>query len=134
MEVSYEYYVDTFNGKIHQLEFENLVEPAIDIVRQYAEQFIAPWSLKKEMDDYCLDLNKAVCYQIDYLQANGGLSALNGTSDLDLQSVSKDGFSYSYGDRGNKFNGIPFSSVSANMIKSELRKKGLMCRVAKQYD
>lgn len=81
-----------------------------------------------------MELKRAVCYQIDYLQANGGLNALNGTSDLDLQSVSKDGFNYSYGERGNKFNGVPFSSVSAYMIKSELRRKGLMCRVAKRYD
>ncbi len=134
MKVSYVYYVDTFNGKICQPEFEPLVEPAIDLVKGYAEQFIAPWVLEKDIDYYCLELKRAVCYQIDYLQANGGLNALNGTSDLDLQSVSKDGFNYSYGDRGNKFNGVPFSSVSAYMIKSELRRKGLMCRVAKRYD
>lgn len=134
MKVSYEYYVDTFKGKICQPEFEDLVEPVIDLVKGYAEQFIAPWVLEKNIDYYCLELKRAVCYQIDYLQANGGLNALNGTSDLDLQSVSKDGFNYSYGDRGNKFNGVPFSSVSAYMIKSELRRKGLMCRVAKRYD
>ena len=134
MKVSYEYYVDTFKGKICQPEFEDLIEPVIDLVKGYAEQFIAPWALEKNIDYYCLELKRAVCYQIDYLQANGGLNALNGTSDLDLQSVSKDGFNYSYGDRGNKFNGVPFSSVSAYMIKSELRRKGLMCRVAKRYD
>lgn len=134
MKVSYEYYVDTFKGKICQPEFEDLVEPVIDLVKGYAEQFIAPWALEKNIDYYCFELKLAVCYQIDYLQANGGLNALNGTSDLDLQSVSKDGFNYSYSDRGNKFNGVPFSSVSAYMIKSELRRKGLMCRVAKRYD
>ena len=138
MKVSYEYYVDTFKGKICQPEFEDLVEPVIDLVKGYAEQFIAPWALEKNIRAisfyHCLELKRAVCYQIDYLQANGGLNALNGTSDLDLQSVSKDGFNYSYGDRGNKFNGVPFSSVSAYMIKSELRRKGLMCRVAKRYD
>lgn len=47
MKVSYEYYVDTFKGKICQPEFEDLVEPVIDLVKGYAEQFIAPWALEK---------------------------------------------------------------------------------------
>ena len=76
MKVSYEYYVDTFKGKICQPEFEDLVEPVIDLVKGYAEQFIAPWALEKNIDYYCLELKRAVCYQIDYLQANGGLNAL----------------------------------------------------------
>lgn len=134
MEVSYEYYVDTFKGKICQPEFEALVNPAIDIIKMYAEQFIAPWELEDKIDFYCLDLKKAVCYQVDYMQSNGGLNTLNGSSDLDLQSVSKDGFNYTYNDRGSKINGIPFSSITSSIVRNELRRKGLMCRVAKRYD
>ena len=60
MKVSYEYYVDTFKGKICQPEFEDLVEPVIDLVKGYAEQFIAPWALEKNIDYYCLELKRAV--------------------------------------------------------------------------
>ena len=54
MKVSYEYYVDTFKGKICQPEFEPLVEPAIDLVKGYAEQFIAPWALEKNNEQYAI--------------------------------------------------------------------------------
>ena len=63
MKVSYEYYVDTFKGKICQPEFEDLVEPVIDLVKGYAEQFIAPWALEKNIDYYCLELKRSKRYK-----------------------------------------------------------------------
>ena len=129
--ISFEYYYDVFNGKMPQSEFESVIDSAAILVEKYAMQFIAPWNQEKVEFDV-LELKDAVCYQADYLQTNGGLNAINGTSDLDLQSVSKDGFNYSYSnDRGNRFNGIPFSPISAYMIEKELRKNGLMSRVVK---
>lgn len=138
MKTTYRYYASVYGGKLCQVEFEELVGAATDLVKQYAEQYIAPWALRSNLEYYCIDVNKAICYQIDYLSSNGGVSVLGGTSELDLTSVSKDGFTYNFvnneGGRGTKFNGMPFSPLAENQIKNELRKSGLMCRRAKKYD
>ena len=136
MEVTYKYYSSVFKGKLCQVEFEELVSVALDMAKQYAEQFIAPWALKPDIEYYCIkDIKKAVCYQIDYLAFNGGIKVLSGSSELDLTSVSKDGFTYNYNaDRGIKFNGIPFSPLAINIIRCGLHSNGLMCRRAKRYD
>ena len=127
MYVDYEYYSNECKGQLEQNDF-NLLEPKVeDLVKLYMERFIAPWKYQETLEDYTdVDVRKAVCYQVDYLHECGGLSALNGTSDLDLTGVSQDGFSYTYGntERGNKEFGIPFSSLAAQMIFTALRKAG----------
>ena len=126
MEVTYKYYSSVFKGKLCQVEFEELVSVAVDMAKQYAEQFIAPWALKPDIEYYCIKDIKAF---------NGGIKVLSGSSELDLTSVSKDGFTYNYNaDRGIKFNGIPFSPLAINIIRCGLHSNGLMCRRAKRYD
>lgn len=127
--VDYQYYRDDFAGVANEEDFNKIVFRAVDLVKMYMDRFIASWDQKSDIEAYGCDVKKAVCYEIDYLIDNGGNSSLNGKSELDLKSVKTEGFEYQYRDnRGSMFNGVPFSPVSADLIKKELRKKGYMKR------
>lgn len=130
--VDYDYYQNDFAGSVSKESFSTIVNKAVDITKMYMERFIASWDQKSSIEDYNCDVRKAVCYEIDYLLENGGNSSLNGKSELDLKSVKTEGFEYQYRDnRGSMFNGVPFSPVSMDLIKNELRLKGYMKRAVR---
>lgn len=130
--VDYVYYSSEYKGVATDREFRDISNKAVDIVKMYMEQFIASWDYKSSIEEYGCDVKKAVCYEIDYLLENGGASSFNGKSEFDLKTVKTEGFEYSYRDnRGSMFNGVPFSLVSANIIKKELRLKGYMKRAVR---
>lgn len=130
--VDYDYYQNDFAGSVSKESFSTIVNKAVDITKMYMERFIASWDQKSSIEDYNCDVRKAVCYEIDYLLENGGNSSLNGKSELDLKSVKTEDFEYQYHDnRGSMFNGVPFSPVSMDLIKNELRLKGYMKRAVR---
>ena len=130
--IDYIYYSVIYQGKATDKEFRDISNRATDIVKMYMERFIASWDQKSSIEEYGCDVKKAICYEIDYLLENGGNSALNGKNELDLKTVKTEGFEYQYRDnRGSMFNGVPFSQVSMNLIKNELRLKGYMKRAVR---
>lgn len=130
--IDYAYYINEYHGKATDKEFREISSRAIDIVKMYMDRFIASWEYQSNIEDYNCEVKKAVCYEIDYLLENGGLSTFNGKSDFDLKSVKTEGFEYAYrSNRGSMFNGVPFSPVSADMIKKELRLKGYLKRAVR---
>ena len=93
---------------------------------------------EKNIEDYSCDVKDAICYQIDYLKSLGGLDVVNtpGPTDFDIKSVKTEGFEYSYDTETLKkrtmyFNGVPFSKITADLIKKELRIHGYMKRKIK---
>lgn len=130
--VDYFYYAAEYMGSASNSEFIDTASKAVEIVKIYMEHFIAPWDQRASIEEYNCDVKKAVCYEIDYLLENGGSASFNGKNEFDLKTVKTEGFEYSYRDnRGSMFNGVPFSPVSADLIKQELRLKGYMRRVVK---
>ncbi|WP_279006118.1 hypothetical protein [Thomasclavelia cocleata] len=130
--IDYVYYSSEYQGKATDKEFREISIRAVDIVKMYMERFIASWDQKSSIEEYGCDVKKAICYEIDYLLENGGASSFNGKNEFDLKSVKTEGFEYSYRDnRGSMFNGVPFSPISADMIKKELRLKGYMKRAVR---
>lgn len=130
--IDYVYYSNAYQGRATDKEFRDISNRATDIVKMYMERFIASWDQKSSIEEYGCDVKKAICYEIDYLLENGGASSFNGKNEFDLKSVKTEGFEYSYRDnRGSMFNGVPFSPVSADLIKKELRLKGYMKRAVR---
>lgn len=130
--IDYVYYSSEYQGKATDKEFRDISNKATDIVKMYMERFIASWDQKSTIEEYGCDVKKAICYEIDYLLENGGASSFNGKSEFDLKTVKTEGFEYYYRDnRGSMFNGTPFSPMSADMIKKELRLKGYMKRAVR---
>ena len=116
--IDYVYYRNAYQGRATDKEFRDISNRATDIVKMYMERFIASWDQKSSIEEYGCDVKKAICYEIDYLLENGGASSFNGKNEFDLKSVKTEGFEYSYRDnRGSMFNGVPFSPVSADLIK-----------------
>ena len=130
--IDYVYYRNAYQGRATDKEFRDISNRATDIVKMYMERFIASWDQKSSIEEYGCDVKKAICYEIDYLLENGGASSFNGKNEFDLKSVKTEGFEYSYRDnRGSMFNGVPFSPVSADLIKKEPRLKGYMKRAVR---
>lgn len=127
--VDYNYYNSEFHGKASEDDFNSVINPVVDIVKSYMEGYIASWNYQTNIEAYECDVKNAICYEVDYLLANGGYNAIAGSNEKDLQSVSVDGFSYTF--KKNKvstYKGIPFSPLSISKIKSELQHKGYLYR------
>lgn len=90
--ITIEYYYEEFQGEpVNETDFPSLLERASEIVEEMCMYRIQP----ELMDTYGAFIQervrKAVCAQIEYLDANGGSDIDNGT---DLQSAGLGKFSY----------------------------------------
>lgn len=90
--VTQDYYLNTFHGEpVDNADFPSLLDRAVEIVEEMCMYRIRP----ELMDTYGVDtqerIQKAICAQIEYLDANGGSEMDNGT---DLQSAGLGKFSY----------------------------------------
>ena len=86
-------YLNTFHGEpVDNADFPSLLDRAVEIVEEMCMYQIRP----ELMDTYGVDtqerIRKAICAQIEYLDANGGSDMDNGT---DLQSAGLGKFNYS---------------------------------------
>lgn len=91
--VTQEYYNNTFHGEpVDNADFPSLLDRAVEIVEEMYMHRIS----ERNMDTYDTDIQerirKAVCAQIEYLDANGGSDMDNGA---DLQSAGLGKFNYS---------------------------------------
>lgn len=129
--VEYSYYKNEYNGKLDQNIFDEIYPKACDVMKMYVMGFLHVDNLKNIAR---LDFNKAICYQIDFME-NIGLGVIHGDrTEHDIKSVSTSGFVYSYDDNSQyDFVGnIPISSMASAYVKNELRMNGYLNRIYKQ--
>ena len=129
--MDYEYYNVTYKGELRKEEFDKLLPKAKLLIKSFIDDLVRTDHLQKKLDDYG-DFDEALCLELDYLDQNGGIAAINGSSDLDLRQVQSSGYTFqvgtdasaNYDDRSYK--GIPFSPLARSQVITELRKKGLL--------
>lgn len=87
------YYHDTFKGEpVDPSDFPSLCERAGEIIEEMTMYRVTSVSFLAMPADTQERIKKAVCAQIEYLDANGGSDMDNGS---DLQSVGLGKFNYS---------------------------------------
>lgn len=115
--IDYTYYTDVFHGpEIAQSDFDRLAEVASDIIDA---------SCSKAIDEtFDMELvKKATAYQVEYLNAQGGVSAATGGSSYQSVSESLDDYSISVStsesarEEAYSLNGIPLSALSIALLK-----------------
>ena len=123
--MDYTYYREVYKGMLGQTEFDLLLPKAEDVIKMFIDDRVRTDQLKDTLNAYG-DLDKAICFEIDYIDQNGGIAALNGASDLDIKQVQTSGYSFQVGSGGQSYKGIPFSPLAKSAIMTELRRNGLL--------
>lgn len=126
--VDEQYYNDVFHGEpVDNADFPSFLERASEIVEEMCMYRIKP----ELMDAYGTEIQnrikKAVCAQIEYMDANGGSDMDNGT---DLQSAGLGKFSYT---KSSSNTGSSKQSVYAPRAMRILAPTGLLYRGGGQY-
>ena len=122
----YEYYSNTMKGNIPLEEFEGLISWAHDTLMTIVNGYVPYWKIP-EISFNDSRFNKAVCLQIEYLHAIGGVSALiSGRSEIDITSIETSGFSLKYDTKTNFNSGTPVNTLAKNELIQVLRLLGLV--------
>lgn len=91
--VTMEYYVKTFRGEsVDDADFPSLLARAEEIIEEMTLYRLSEESFQRMSENMQESIKKAVCAQIEYLDANGGSDMDNGA---DLQSAGLGKFNYS---------------------------------------
>lgn len=91
--ITEDYYDNTFHGEpVDIADFPSLLERAAEIVEEMCMYRISESNMNKYGTDTQERIRKAVCAQLEYLDANGGSDMDNGA---DLQSAGLGKFNYS---------------------------------------
>lgn len=117
------YYKNDYRGEpVDESDFPSLCERAAEIIEEMCMYRIS----ENRMDTYGIDIQerikKAVCAQIEYLDANGGSDIDNGS---DLQSVALGKFNYTKSSGGT---GSTLQAVYAPRAIRILAPTGLLYR------
>lgn len=87
-----EYYYEVFHGEpVDDTDFPSLCERAAEIVEEMCMYRIRPENMSSYREDIQERIKKAVCAQIEYLDANGGSDMDSGN---DIQSAGLGKFNY----------------------------------------
>lgn len=115
------YYKDEFKGNaIPESKFDRLAELASDVI-----DGLITVDMTDEEKKASVNVKKATAYQLEFMFEHGGVDAILGYSDVDVQSESLGDYSVSTGGSIVKTSdGIPVSPLALQF----LRKDGLMCR------
>lgn len=89
--IDYGYYAATFGGTLADEEFSDLRDRAEEVIEEMTMYRLTPVTFAAMPEDVQERIRKAVCAQMEYLDANGGSDLDNGT---ELQSASLGKFSY----------------------------------------
>ena len=90
--VDYDYYNDTFHGEsVDSADFPSLCERAGELIEELTLYRLTPMTFLAMPEDAQEIVKKAVCAQIEYLDANGGSDLDNGSG---IQSATLGKFSY----------------------------------------
>lgn len=121
--VTEEYYKDTFHGEsVDTADFPSLSERASEIVEEMTMYRVTPVTILAMPEDVQERVKRAVCAQIEYLDANGGSDMDNGA---DLQSGGLGKFNYT---RASGTGGSTKQSVYAPRAIRLLAPTGLLYR------
>lgn len=93
MYVDYDYYDETFKGEpVDSADFPSLCERAGELIEELTLYRLTSETFKAMPESVQNLVKKAVCAQIEYLDANGGSDLDNGSG---IQSATLGKFSYS---------------------------------------
>lgn len=91
--VDYDYYHETFHGEsVDPADFPALCERAEELIEELTLYRLTSTSFSAMSDDTQNRIKKAICAQIEYLDANGGSDLDNGSG---IQGATLGKFSYS---------------------------------------
>lgn len=126
--VTQEYYNDTFHGEpVDEADFPSLLDRAAEIIEELCMYRISESNLNKYGVDTQERIRKAVCAQIEYLDANGGSEMDNGA---DLQSAGLGKFNYT---KAGSALGSTQQSLYAPRAQRILASTGLLYRGGGHY-
>ena len=90
--VTLEYYLKDFHGEaVQEADFPSLEERAAEIIEELCMYRIKESNMESYSPDVQECIKKAICAQIEYLDANGGSEMDNGA---DIQSAGLGKFNY----------------------------------------
>ena len=115
------YYCDTFKGEPVN-DFPSLRDRAEEIIEEMTMYRVTPVTFLVMPEDTQERIKKAVCAQIEYLDANGGSDMDNG---VDIQSAGLGKFNYS---RTSGSDGSSSQSIYAPRAQRLLLPTGLLYR------
>ena len=115
------YYYDTFKGEPID-DFPSLRDRAEEIIEEMTMYRVTPVTFLVMPEDTQERIKKAVCAQIEYLDANGGSDMDNG---VDIQSAGLGKFNYS---RTSGSDGSSSQSIYAPRAQRLLLPTGLLYR------
>ena len=125
--LAYQRYLEC-GGSLSEIEFDQLMPKVCQLINSYIQNLIPYWKVKP-LNVYGIDFSEEITMQIDFIDENGGISALHGNSDFNVSSVSTKGFTYKNGNRKRlTFNGIPLSPMMVSGLHYKLRSASLMTR------
>ncbi len=111
-----------------EIEFNQLMPDVCRLINSYIQSIVPYWRVKP-LFEYGIDFSEEITIQIDFIDENGGKSALCGNSDFNVSSVSTKGFTYKSGNQKRlNFNGIPLSPIMVSALQYKLRCAGLLTR------
>lgn len=126
--VTEDYYNETFHGEsVDDADFPSLSERASEIVEEMTMYRVTPVTILAMPEDVQERVKKAVCAQIEYLDANGGSDVDNGN---DLQSASLGKFNYT---KASSTSGSTQQSMYAPRALRILAPTGLLYRGGGRY-
>lgn len=123
--MDYQYYKEEYEGSISEAEYARLYPKVRNVLKMYVDDIVRTDQLKQKLDDYG-NFDKAICLELDYLDQNGGVAAINGSSDLDLKQFESSGYKFQVGTGGHAYKGIPLSPMAESIIMTELKKNGYL--------
>lgn len=121
--VTHEYYHDTFRGEsINPSDFPSLLDRATEVIEEMCMYRVTPVTILAMPEEVQEQIRKAVCAQIEYLDANGGSDMDNGA---DLQSAGLGKFNYT---KASGASGSTQQSLYAPRAQRILAPTGLLYR------
>ncbi len=126
--ITVEYYNEIFHGEpVDTTDFPSLSERASEIVEEMCMYRVSESNLAKYAEDIRERIKKAVCAQIEYMEANGGSDMDNST---DLQSATLGKFNYT---KAADVSGGTVQSIYAPRAVRILAPTGLLYRGGAYY-
>lgn len=128
MILSFEEYTTLGGTLLDEVEYSQIEPRTESLLEAYIREKIPCWKVQA-LEDYGMDLKKAILYQIDFIEAHGGMDCFVGSSDMNFTGATTSGFSYSVDNAKTiRFHDIPLSSLAVSELDYQLLKAGLACQ------
>lgn len=128
MILSFEEYIALGGTLLDEVEYAQIEPRTESLLEAYIRETVPYWRIQG-LEDYGMDLKKAVLYQIDFIEAHGGMDCFVGSSDMNFTGATTSGFSYSVDNAKTiRFHDIPLSSLAISELDYQLLKAGLACQ------